>query len=770
MEFLAHSENQFGRTDPMPLHLRGVADLAAEYARYFNAEEEAQLAGILHDLGKYGNLFQDRLEGKAKRIDHWSLGAWAALVRYKEKGIASAVAILGHHLGLQPATTAALKSLYPKTLQQNHPLELRLSEHDLEVLLNRLTADGLTLPDPSELPVSLYTGLGGKSACSSMLDIRMLFSALVDADFIDTEAHFQAGPGEWRHYRDGGLPLKPDWALKILQHHLESVAKASNASHHVNLLRSDLLNSCLKAAALPQGIFTLTAPTGTGKTLSSLAFALKHAVTHGLRRVVFVIPYLSIIEQTVKAYQEVFAPHLSEEDLQRYVLEHHSLAGNRERVTGSPEELDAENEHTRQARLLSENWDAPIVVTTSVQILESLFSNRPSACRKLHRLSGSVILFDEVQTLPVGLAIPTLATLSRLSERYRATVVFSTATQPAFSELQEAVREYSGCNWSPQEIVPSSLDLFRRAKRTRVHWPEQPMGWDELAELFAAKEQALCIVNLKRHALMLHETLRNMNVTDVFHLSTSMCPAHRKAVLDCVRHRLDHGEPCRLVSTQCIEAGVDVDFPFVYRSLAPLEAITQAAGRCNRKGRLESGMVQVFIPQDGRYPYPDRTYGQAADVTNILLKEFGQLDPDDPDIFQTYYRRYFDVSKPENRNSSLQEAIKGQDFPEVANLYRLIDKDALNVLVPYDLITYRELVDEVRSSGLNRQWIAKARPHAIGIFRPRRDAPVLRWLEPVPFKKGAGRASDDWWIYLNEKHYDPDKGLIPPETMELLIG
>lgn len=770
MEYLAHSENECGRTDSMTFHLGGVADLAATYAQHFNAAREARLAGLLHDLGKYGVLFQDRLQGKAKRIDHWSLGAWAALKSYQEKGIAAALVIQGHHLGLQSGTASALKSIQPKTLQQNHPLNLRLSELDLNVLLSRFKDDGLELPASSDLPASLYGGLGGSNACSAMLDVRMLFSALVDADFIDTEAHFNAGEGESRRYRKEGLPLNSKYALSILLGHLEEIAERSPASAHVNLLRKDLLGACLDAAAFPQGVFALTAPTGTGKTLSSLAFALKHAVEHGLRRIVYVIPYLSIIEQTVEVYRKAFASCFSAEDLRRYILEHHSLAGSRERSKElSSGELDAETQEKYQARILSENWDAPIVVTTSVQMLESLFSNRPSACRKLHRLAKSVILFDEVQTLPVRLAIPTLATLSHLVERYGATVVFSTATQPAFSQLQDKMKEFSNYGWKPQEIVPSHLNLFGRAKRTRVNWRDRPVSWDELAKELASKDRALCIVNLKRHALHLHAILKDMGIEDVFHLSTNMCAAHRTAVLDTVRDRLDSGKPCRLVSTQCIEAGVDVDFPVVYRAFGPLEAVTQAAGRCNRKGLLDCGAVHVFIPSEERYPYPDRTYGQAADVTGLLLKEYGALDPDDADIFRVYYAKFFDFAKPENRNPELREAIKSQGFIETANLYRLIDKDTWNVLVPYDLNAYRALAHEARSSGLSGAWIAKARPHSIGIFRPRRNASVLQWLEAVPLKKG-GKASDDWWIYLKEDHYNADTGLVPPELMESLIG
>jgi len=772
LDYLAHSENLFGHTDMLQVHLSRVAKRAEEYAAAFEAGEEARLVGLLHDLGKYGDLFQDRLKGKARRIDHWSQGAWAALNCYRQKGIAAALVIQGHHIGLQRATSADLRSLDPQRLQENHPLGLRLSDPRLQSLLQRFNGDGMILPDPSTLPESLYNGLGIKRACASMLDVRMLFSALVDADFIETEAHFESVAAGSTQYREAGLSLDPKWALDILLAGLNRIAAKAEASSRVKQLRKDLLSACLDAALLPQGIFTLTAPTGTGKTLSSLAFALRHAADHGLHRIIFVIPFLSIIEQTARSYRDVFEPHLHSSDLERYILEHHSLAGiHGSEWRSSNDNSDPENTQTNSNRLLSENWDAPIIITTNVQLLESLFSNRPSACRKLHNLAGSVIIFDEVQTLPVGLAVPTLATLSHLVERYHTTVVFTTATQPAFSSLSETTRRLSGYEWHPREIVPPDLDLFARAKRTRLEWPDPKctVTWDALANEIAGHERVLCIVNLKRHALLLFEALKLLNAEGVFHLSTNMCPAHRMAVLSQIRKLLDARKSCRLISTQCIEAGVDVDFPVVYRSFAPLEAIAQAGGRCNRNGREQYGVIYVFRPEDERYP--DATYKQAAIVTRILLNERRELDIDNPETFSNYYRNFFNIAEPEKRKAELLEAIQDQDFVRVASEYRLIEKDGINILVAYDRPIFRELAEEVREFGINRKWILKARPHSIGIFRPTKNDPVLNWIEPAPLLKGvANGRSDEWFIYLNEEHYDKEKGLIPPAKAECIIA
>lgn len=600
-----------------------------------------------------------------------------------------------------------------------------------------------------------------------MLDVRMLFSALVDADFLETEAHFQALTPDAKNYRQRGPSLEPSRALAALLTHIGRLAQGSSAAQSVDALRADLLTSCLDAANQGPGLFTLTAPTGAGKTLSMMAFALKHAAQHNLRRVVAVIPYLSIIDQSVKAYREAFREMGGSLWLRRYVLEHHSLAG-LGRVEGS---LTAKDAAMNQEGLLAENWDAPIVVTTSVQFLESLFANRPAACRKLHRLARSVILFDEVQTLPLRLIVPTLGTLSRLSERYGASVVFSTATQPAFDHLHPVISKALGHGWQPVEIVPKGLNLFARARRTAVVWPEPGarLSWDELAGKVAGSAQVLCIVNLKRHALHLTNLLADSSA--VFHLSTNMCPAHRDRVLDEVRRRLRDRKPCRLISTQCVEAGVDVDFPRVIRAWGPLESIAQAAGRCNRNGRQVEGRVQVFVPDDPGQLYPDGAYERAAKVAEALFRELGReaLDINDEELYRRYYMMLYGLAAPETLCKEILEAGRLQHFPDVSRLYRLIDTDAINVLVPYDLDAYHALAAEVRDTGLTASWITKARAHAISVFRPQRDDPLRDWLESVRIRAGRTIA-DDWFIYLNEAHYSDVSGLCPPESMDCLIA
>ena len=771
--YRAHTGPSADLDEPVRDHLDAVARRAAEFAEAFDAQEQAYVAGLLHDLGKYGDLFQARLDGRARGVDHASAGATEVLRRYQLAGVGAALAVQGHHGGLQVAAKDTLCRLSPARLGEQSPEGLTRSEPDLDVLLSRFAEDGFTLPESlgdDALPV-----LGAPSA-AAMLDVRMLYSALVDADFIETENYFRSTGQQKKPVRPEALPLEPTRALETLLAHIDLLARTNAAADRVLSLRADLLHACLQGAEMPPGLFTLTAPTGSGKTLSMLAFALKHAVEHDLRRIVMVIPYLSIIEQTVGVYRTALAAAWKPDELHRYILEHHSLAGTR--GAGGDDAGDGRDERAASLRLLTENWDAPIVVTTSVQFLESLFANRPGACRKLHRLARSVILFDEVQTLGARLAVPTLATLSRLAERHGASVLFSTATQPAFSHLDETVKRFAAAGWQPREVVPADLNLFKRAERTRVLWPardDAPADWPELADGLLAHEQILCIVNLKRHAWALLDALGEH--PHLFHLSTNMCPAHRQKVLDEVRLRLDEGVPCRLVSTQCVEAGVDVDFPVVWRAWGPLEAIAQAAGRCNRNGHAERGDVLVFTPptDDGKSPYPDPAYAQAAQVAQALLNELGPdgLDIGAADAFERYYRRIYSLQDPARYDclrttDDLIQAICERHFPNVSQKYRVIDQDAVNVVVAFDPDVFESLAYRARQDGITRDWVQAARAHTIGIFRAREHDPIYTHLEPVPLP-GAQEFANDWFLYITPEHYTR-WGLRPPQADSVLLA
>jgi CRISPR/Cas system-associated endonuclease/helicase Cas3 len=497
---------------------------------------------------------------------------------------------------------------------------------------------------------------------------------------------------------------------------------------------------------------------------------LENALRHSKKRIVLAVPFLTVIEQHAREYRQVFSGFPD-----HFVLEHHSLAG----LGEESEKRDAEGLQERQRRLLAENWDAPIVLTTNVQLLESLFSNRPSACRKLHNLMDSVILFDEAQGLPQHLAVPTLAALSHLSAAYRSTVVFATATQPAFDTLDVGVKKHAVGGWRPREVVPDHPAMFRILERVTVHWPERDVkrSWTRLAEEISNTHQALVIVNLKRHALTLLETLPAMD--GLFHLSTNLCAEHRRSVMDKVRARLAAGLSCRLISTQCVEAGVDVDFPIVFRAMAPLEAIAQAAGRCNREGKLNKhgqlGKVVVFEPEeegDRRKCFPTHSYYQAAQVTQTLLNQHGNLNINDPEIFREYYRRLYDLNEPASQNADLNRAIRELDFPEIARAYRLIEKNAIQVLVPWAdrRDDFEALRNEAERDGVSTGWMRRAQGLAVSIYRPREGLPD--WAIPVGLRRrgtSSSAVSDEWFI-LEGDFYHEILGLNPPQGPQVFIA
>jgi CRISPR-associated helicase Cas3 len=534
-------------------------------------------------------------------------------------------------------------------------------------------------------------------------------------------------------------------------------------------MRATLLNSCISAAKTRQAAFTLSAPTGSGKTLAMLAFALQHALENpSISRIIVVLPFLNVIEQTAHVYREAFKDFPA-----GYIVEHHSLAGTYPRAASESD--DNEDCAAHRERLAAENWDAPIIITTSVQFLESLFADRPSACRKLHNIVGSIVLFDEVQTLPAELAIHTLSALSRLIERYGTTVVFATATQPAFSSLHLKTLEWCQQGWTPRPVIAPELEaeLFRSARRVRFHWPHpnERLSWEVLSDVMLTKKtkQALCVVNTKNQALELTTTLRNKvsreDRSAVFLFSTNMCPQHRRDRLAEIKSRLYKHLPCFLVATQCIEAGVDISFPVVFRAWAPLEAIIQTAGRCNRNNEFypEKGECHIFTPTEEKFPM-----GFYGSVTALARAYVDSLDArskeflDDPAVIEKYYATVYDVldlpTSSSSRYKKLSEALKSADFPDVAANYRLISQDTVNLVVPYG--KGQELKDEVLSTGLNADWPRRAQTYSVAVRRPKQGDPLWDIIEPAPiFKRGERLESEDWFLCTTNAKYDSLTGL-----------
>ena len=693
------------------------------------------------------------------------------LARYGTEGIAAAIAILAHHKGIGRLSKDTLNDLcrldpWRQWLLDNGSRLSELPPADADAWL---ASSGLILPESLQ-SICPWKRISAEEKAAVMTDIRMLFSALVDADFLETEAHFNAPAPDKRYERPRPPKLQAERALLRVLQHIEQCRQRSNAAEHVISMRDDLLAACRAAATEPQGVFTLSAPTGAGKTLAMLAFALDHAARHSLRRIVLVVPYLSIIEQTARIYREIFESDETGFGL-HYVLEHHSLT-----LGPSDVKSDEENERLATARLLTENWDAPVIITTSVQFFESLFSNRPSACRKLHRLARSVVLIDEVQTFPKELAIPTLATLGHLAKQHCCTTVFATATQPAFTHFDDHVKQIGGPGWQPLEIVPPDLNLFDRARRTAVHWPQtdERTSWNELSEQLARHNRVLCIVNLKRHAKRLIELMKDRaGEAGLFHLSTNLCSAHREKILNDVRQRLADASagPCRLIATQCVEAGVDIDFPTVYRAMGPLDAIAQAAGRCNRNGRQTSGDIHVFRPDPSdddaeKSLYPPGGYLQAAMRTEGLLK-LGDIDIDDPRAFADYYRGLYALG--DFMRTDIVEAVLDLDFEKVGELYRLINQQTVNLVVPFDreCELFNSLRDQALEAGLSGEWICRARPLTVAVYGT--GERLSGAADPVPLPDWTRRhrgpagadVSDEWFILRDSdaENYDSVLGL-----------
>ena len=667
----AHSANRSGRRHPLTEHLLSVAKLASGFADTFEAAEPAHYLGLWHDIGKFNPAFQEYLlaceanpTGHNRGPDHKAAGCW--LATSNGLGLA-AMLIQGHHGGLK--TPTGLESW----------LQQRQSDADVEDALQRARralpdlepAGQLPLPDrilSDELAAELY--------------LRLLFSALVDADFLDTERHFQ---GERAELRGADLSMAELW--ERFERHHRSLRDRSSAA--VSQARRQIYDACLAAAEEKTGLFRLTVPTGGGKTLSGMAFALRHALRHGLQRIIVAVPYISITEQTAGVYRQVFG---TDSRGRPAVLEHHSSVVGRE--------SQDEDFHTNQvwSRLASENWDAPIVVTTTVQLFESFFAASTSRNRKLHRLSGSVLILDEAQALPAHFLAPILDVLRGLCAHYDSSVVFSTATQPAFDAIPAFAR------LPAREIVPEPARFFAALKRVTYEWlTDRPRGWTEMADLMRSHPQALAVLNTKANARSLLEALGD---SDALHLSTLLCGAHRRRVIAEVRRRLSAGQPCRLVSTQVIEAGVDLDFPLVLRALGPLDGIIQAAGRCNREGKLESGRVIVFRPEQGGLP--GGTYRAGAGITGAFIGR-GDLDLDDPSISRSYFQQLFQTVNTD------REGIQGLrtrfDYPKVAELFQMIPVNESIAVTNYGSTQERALVARL----LNE--LRTGTPYARSVYR-----------------------------------------------------
>jgi CRISPR-associated endonuclease/helicase Cas3 len=696
----AHTAPEPGAAwQPLRQHLENVAELAAGFASAFDAADWARVAGMWHDVGKYSHAFQEYLRAAGgsdvhatdalERTDHSTAGAQHAFERFGPLGQLLAYVIAGHHAGLPDWDGPGLSTLRERLRKSiedwdEAPTEMReLEQPSLPPILLRHFSSA------TESPVARRA-----SAFGIALFTRMIFSALVDADFMDTEGFMDPD-------RSDGRPVWPDDHLESMLDALEGrIASFGPPVGKVNALRAEVADACRRAAAREPGLFTLTVPTGGGKTLASLLFALKHATSHGLRRVVYVAPFTSIIEQNASEFRKVMQPLVGAE-FPDPVIEHHS-------------NLDPERE-SDASRRATENYAAPLVVTTAVQFYESLFANRTSRCRKLHNLARSVIILDEAQSLPVDLLAPCLRALEALAGDYGASIVLCTATQPAVGRSESF--PIGLALDADAEIVHDVPALFAALKRVKIeqagHLPDE-----EVAERMRAHDQVLCIVNTRRHARALAELLGSDDGD--FHLSALMCPAHRSEVLERIRNRLEAGEVCRVVSTQLIEAGVDVDFPIVYRALAGVDSIAQAAGRCNRHGRRPSGTTTVFeTDHTSSERFIARQIGSARQILDLYD------DLLSPEAINHYFRvHYWERNQEWDRQDVLDCFTLDRSgttpfvfaFRTAASAFRLIDSTGVPIIIPWSN-EGEALVEEMRTawSGPSRTLLRKLQRYTIQI-------------------------------------------------------
>lgn len=745
-DFLAHIRNDNGRLIAHRLedHLVDVSALAADFAAEFGAAPWAALAGIWHDLGKYREGFQRyirrcgdpdaHIEGRVAGPEktHSAAGAlWAqqylAEVDKRSGPVVARVLaylIAGHHAGLDNW----FGGLHERFNRED---SLQEGRDALAVAIPAaILKPSAGLPDLKAIRTDQEDNIPGRFA----LWVRMLFSCLVDADFLDTEAFMSQGKAE---ARDGFMPVGE--LEKRLAERLALMAKEvagrGEAGSQVNRKRAEVLRACLAKAECSPGVFSLTVPTGGGKTLSSLAFALRHAVRHGKRRIIYAIPYTSIIEQTAGIFRSIFGDE--------NVIEHHSNV-----------EVD-EAQETARSRLACENWDAPLIVTTNVQLLESLFACRTSRCRKLHNLVGSIIVLDEAQLLPVPYLQPVVDVLRLLVKDYGVTLVLCTATQPTLESRNgfDQARQLRGfASGEIRKIIDDVAGLYGALERVKVHLPadlKAPISWEQLAPQITGHHVALAIVGRRADARELYTRVKAEDRAGLWHLSGLMCAQHRSDTIANIKQALvarrkalvvgQNPAPIRVISTQLVEAGVDIDFPVVYRALAGLDSIAQAAGRCNREGRLAQGEVHVFVPPE---PAPSGLLRMAERATTIL---WGALPPEaDPmgvERFSEYFRNLYRDAELDKKGICGCLRSQGPDFAvsfrRAAEEFRLIDKDeGATVFVRYKRDESDEEIDmwlnTLKKEGPQRWLLRKLQRYGVSIYqRDLQRLLDLRDIEPL---------------------------------------
>lgn len=744
MEFYAHSKDN-GDYQLLKIHLEAVAERCKSNADIFGLGQLGYIIGLMHDVGKYSELFQERVRGKNVRVDHSTAGAkWMLDKQSYSRHIGTsgaaaylatlaAMSISGHHGGLQNYGTRDEEGSFKKRVSKSDAEIPSWSSawDEIQVPLGKVPIPPVFQPElllkHKHLLAWKYSFLG-----------RMLYSCLVDADSIDTRDF--ASDADRLMIQERNQPSM-EQLLERLNNYLRPFKQAEDTQ--INRQRRQIQDVCRRQAQSARGLFSLSVPTGGGKTLSSMVFALEHAKVCKLRRIIYVIPFTSIIEQNARVFRRALG-----EDA---VLEHHS--------NFNMEEYE-ENHDPKEARLLklnSENWDASVVVTTSVQFFESLFSNRRSKCRKLHNIAGSVIVIDEAQSLPRGYVMPCLHAIQELVEHYQCSVVLCTATQPPWDKLGVQTKEILD-DPTPVQL----MDMFKRVQVSVYGAVDDAVTDETVVDWIADAGLVLCIVNTRKHARLLFEHLKLLHIDGIYHLSGRMCASHRQSILEEIKKRLAAGLPCRVVSTQLIEAGVDVDFPKVFRAMAGLDSIAQAAGRCNREGGAVLGEVRVFYPERHGMPTKGWMKETAAEAQHVLRYEGDALS-------LSAMRNYFDRIYGFNDNTVLQKtddkgimellSLKNMNlqipYEEIADRFQFIDGQMQSIVVPYDAKA-TEAIEALRYSAHPAGIMRKLQTYSVQVYQ----------FEMAAMLRADLLASSGGVLYLTESaYYNKETGLLQPEDL-----
>lgn len=719
-EYYAHSLEDRPQEEwqKLEVHLKNVAELARQFAEPFRGGDWAELIGWLHDIGKSSQEFQNMLiktadnntntEIRSGHPDHSTAGAQEANQLYTNGfGKLLAYAIASHHSGLLDGKSneACLSDRLKKVIP------------DYSSFLNHLIEFNTNI---ESLPFTSAKGNNERVAFQLQFFIRMLFSCLVDADFLDTEAFMNKNNSILR--RNTVEISKMNFKLMEALEKLSSEASKTT----VNRYRKEILQQCIVAADNSPGLFSLTVPTGGGKTLSSLAFAMKHALKYGMKRIIYVIPYTSIIEQNADIFRSIFGDNI--------VLEHHSNI-----------EI---NENDYESQLAIENWDASLIVTTNVQFFESLFHNRTSKCRKIHNIPNSVIILDEAQMLPIHLLKPCMEVLRELANSYKNTIILCTATQPALSKT----KEFKNGLENVHEIISNPEELYNNFKRVEIiplSKEQKSITNIELLKMILEHKQVLCVVNTRKHARELYEQIKDK--TGLYHLSALMCPVHRSETIKKIKEDLKNNKKCRVVSTQLIEAGVDIDFPIVFRSAAGIDSIAQSAGRCNREGKLTKGKVYIFYPEKD---LPVGFLRQGVEEANAIIRKYDDLLSIKAinEYFLNLYWRNEDKLDKEKILEKISEEVSELNFPfrEIAKLFKIIDKDMESIIIPFN-DEAKDIIKKLRYAEFTKKLARKAQRYCVQVYPQ-----ILRKLEKISVERIKGT---NFLVLINEDLYHRDVGL-----------